>query len=100
MKIDSYNYMKTTFDFFCSEDFKPCINNPLFVIAYDDYQDYIDAGWIDPLKDDELIYVIVDYDEALHFNKKIYEEKIAELQLLLKKEKVNKKLQDLEGDFV
>lgn len=98
MKIDSYKCMKTTFDFFCNEDFKPCINNPMFVIAYDDYQDYIDAGWIDPLCCD-MLYVMVDYDEALHFNKKIYEEKIAELQLLIKKEKVKKKLQDIDGDF-
>lgn len=99
MNIDSYNCMKTTFDFFVSEDFRPCINNPMFVIAYDEYQDYIDAGWIDPLMDGSLIYVMVDYDEALHFNKKIYEEKIAELQLLIKKDKVNKKLQDIDGDF-
>ena len=100
MKIDSYKCMKTSFDFFVSEDFKPCINNPMFVIAYDDYQDYIDAGWIDPLITEKLIYVMVDYDEALHFNKKIYEEKIAELQLLIKEEKVKKKLQDIESDFV
>lgn len=100
MKIDSYNSMKSTFDYFCSEDFKPCINNPMFVIAYDDYQDYIDAGWIDPNLDEDMIYVMVDYDEALHFNRKIYEEKIAELQLLIKKDKVNKKLQKLETDFV
>ena len=99
MKIDSYKCMKTTFDFFCSEDFKPCINNPMFVIAYDDEQDYIDAGWIDPLCCD-MIYVRVDYDEALHFNKKIYEEKIDELKLLIKKDKVNKKLQDIDSDFV
>lgn len=99
MNIDSYNCMKTTFDFFCSQDFRPCIK-PLFVIAYDEYQDYIDAGWIDALKyDSNMLYVTVDYDEALHFNKKMYEEKIAELQLLIKQEKVNKKLQDLEGDF-
>ena len=30
----------------------------------------------------------------------IYEEKIDELQLLIKKEKVKKKLKDLESDFV
>lgn len=100
MTIDSYKCMKTTFDFFVSEDFKPCINNPLFVIAYDDYQDYIDAGWIDPVITENLIYVMVDYDEALHSNKKIYEEKINELQLLIKQEKVKKKLQDIDGDFV
>jgi hypothetical protein len=100
MKIDSYHYMKTTFDYFCSVDFKPCINNPMFVIAYDENQDYIDAGWIDPVITENLIYVMVDYDEALHFNKKIYEEKIAELQLLIKEDKVKKKLQDIDGDFV
>ena len=97
--IDSYNCMKTTFDFFCSSDFKPCINNPMFVIAYDEYQDYINAGWVDPLIVEDLIYVIVDYDEALHFNKKMYDEKLAELQLLIKQEKVKKKLQAIEGDF-
>ena len=91
--------MKTSFDFFCSEDFKPCINNTMFVIAYDEYQDYIDAGWINPLITGNLVYVMVDYDEALHFNKKIYEEKIAELQLLIKKEKVKKKLQDIDSYF-
>ena len=91
--------MKTTFDFFCSSDFKPCINNPMFVIAYDEYQDYINAGWVDPLIVEDLIYVIVDYDEALHFNKKMYDEKLAELQLLIKQEKVKKKLQAIEGDF-
>ena len=99
MNIDSYNCMKTTFDFFVSSDFKPCINNPMFVIAYDEYQDYIDAGWVDPLIVGDMIYVMVDYDEALHFNKKMYEEKLAELQLLIKQEKVNKKLQAIEGDF-
>ena len=92
--------MKTTFDFFCSEHFRPCVK-ALFVIAYDEYQDYIDAGWIDALKfDNNMLYVTVDYDEALHFNKKMYDKKIAELQLLIKQEKVNKKLQDLESDFV
>lgn len=98
MNIDSYNCMKTTFDFFVSEDFRPCIK-PLFVIAYDEYQDYIDAGWVDPMAVESLIYVMVDYDEVLHFNKKIYEEKIAELQLLIKQDKVKKKLQDISGDF-
>lgn len=91
--------MKTTFDFFCSSDFKPCINNPMFVIAYDEYQDYINAGWVDPLIVEDLIYVIVDYDEALHFNKKMYDEKLAELHLLIKQEKIKKKLQAIEGDF-
>lgn len=100
MTIDSYNCMKSTFDFFCSEDFKPYINNPLLVIAYDEYQDHIDAGWINPLTDGDMIYVMVDSDEALHFNRKIYEEKIDELKLLIKKDKVNKKLQDIDGDFV
>lgn len=100
MTIDSYNSIKSTFDFFCSKDFKPCIKNPLLVIAYDEYQDHIDAGWINPMTEEDMIYVIVDYDEALHFNKNIYEEKIAELQLLIKKDKVNKKLQDIDGDFV
>ena len=100
MTIDSYNCMKSTFDFFCSEDFKPCINNPLFIIAYDNYQDHIDAGWIDPMTIEDMIYVTVDYNEALHFNMKIYEEKIDELKLLIKKEKVNKKLQDLASDFI
>lgn len=99
MKIDSYNYMKNTFDYFCSEDFKPCINNPIFVIAYDEYQDYIDVGWIDPLVVKDFIYIEVYYDEALHFNKKIYEEKISELQLLIKKENVKKKLKKIEEDF-
>lgn len=99
MNIESYNSMKTTMDFFCSEDFHPC-TKPLFVISYDEYQDYINAGWVDALKlDSNLLYVTVDYDEALHFNKKIYEEKIAELQLMIKQEKVNKKLQAIEGDF-
>ena len=99
MNIDSYNCMKTTFDFFCSEHFRPCVK-ALFVIAYDEYQDYIDAGWIDALKfDNNMLYVTVDYDEALHFNKKMYDKKIAELQLLIKQEKVNKKLQAIEGDF-
>ena len=76
MTIDSYNSMKSTFDYFCSEDFKPCINNPMFVIAYDEYQDYIDAGWINSLDCEGMIFVMVDYDKALHFNRKIYEEKI------------------------
>jgi hypothetical protein len=92
--------MKSTFDFFSSKDFKPCINNPMFVIAHDDYQDSICAGWIDPMADENMIYVMVDSDEALHFNRKIYEEKIDELKLLIKKDKVNKKLQDIDGDFV
>lgn len=100
MNIDSYNCMKTTFDFFVSEDFHPCIK-PLFVIAYDQYQDYIDAGWVDAVNvsDTHMLYVTVDYDEALHFNKKMYEEKIAELQLMIKQDKVKKKLQDIAGDF-
>ena len=99
MNIDSYNCMKTTFDFFCSKDFRPCVK-ALFVIAYDEYQDYINAGWIDAFKfDRNMLYVTVDYDEALHFNRKMYEEKLAELQLMIKQEKVNKKLQAIEGDF-
>ena len=98
MTIDSYKCMKTTFDFFVSEDFHPCMK-PLFVIAYDEHQDYIDAGWIDAVHVCNMLYVKVDYDEALHFNKKMYEEKIAELQLMIKKENVKKKLQAIEGDF-
>ena len=100
MTITSYNYMKCTIDYFCSVDFKPCINNPMFVIAYDEYQDLIDVGWIDPMTVEDMIYVMVDYDEALHFNNKIYEEKIDELKLLIKKDKIKKKLQKLEADFV
>ena len=101
MNIDSYKCMKTTFDFFVSEDFHPCMK-PLFVIAYDEHQDYIDSGWVDAVNvcNMNMLYVTVDYDEALHFNKKIYEEKIAELQLMIKQKKVNKKLQAIEGDFV
>lgn len=71
----------------------------MFVIAYNEYLDSIDAGWVDPMNVEKLIYVMVDYYEVSHFNNKIYEEKIAELQLLIKKDMVNKKLQDIDGDF-
>ena len=53
-------------------------------------------------KSDEIysdLYVIVDEYEMRHFNRTIYEEKVSELQLLIKKDKVNKKMQDIEGDF-
>ena len=100
MNIESYNSMKTTMDFFCSEDFHPC-TKPLFVISYDEYQDYINAGWVDAVNVCNINwpYIKVDSNEALHFNKKMYEEKLAELQLLIKQKNVNKKLQAIEGDF-
>jgi len=100
MKIDSYNCMKTTFDYFCNMNLKLCVNSPMYVIVYDEYHYNIAAGVIDSSLDGSMIYVRVDYDEALHFNKKMYEEKIDELKLLIKKDKVNKKLQDLESDFI
>ena len=102
MKIESYDIMKITFEYFCSDLFNPRIKNPLYVIVYEEISDYIRAGWQPKLKLDEIysdLYVIVDEYEMRHFNRTIYEEKVSELQLLIKKYKVNKKLQDLESDF-
>ena len=103
MKIESYDTMKITFEYFCSDLFNPCAKNISYVIVYEESTDYIRAGWQPKQKSDEIysdLYVIVDEYEMRHFNRTIYEEKIAELQLLIKKEKVKKKLQDLESDFV
>ena len=103
MMIESYDMMKITFEYFCSDLFSPCEKNPLYVIVYEESSDYIRAGWQPKQKLDEIysdLYVIVDEYEMRNFNRTIYEEKIDELQLLIKKEKVKKKLKDLESDFV
>ena len=103
MMIESYEMMKITFEYFCSDLFNPCKKNPLYVIVYEESTDYIRAGWQPKRKSDEIyndLYVIVDEYEMRNFNRTIYEEKIDELQLLIKKEKVKKKLKDLESDFV
>lgn len=102
MMIESYESMKITFEFFCSDTFKPCAKNISYVIVYEESTDYIRSGWQPKPKlyENSDLYVIVDEYEMRHFNRTIYEEKIAELQLLIKKDKVNKKLQDLESDFV
>lgn len=62
MTIDSYNSMKSTFDYICSMDLKLCINNPMFVIVYDEYHYNIAAGVIDKSMDGNMTYVMVDYD--------------------------------------
>ena len=100
--IESYDMMKITFEYFCSDLFNPCAKNISYVIVYEESTDYIRAGW-QPKKLDEIysdLHVIVDEYEMRNFNRTIYEEKIDELQLLIKKEKVKKKLKDLESDFV
>ena len=102
MMIESYDMMKITFEYFCSDLFNPCAKNISYVIVYEESTDYIRAGW-QPKKLDEIysdLHVIVDEYEMRNFNRTIYEEKIDELQLLIKKEKVKKKLKDLESDFV
>lgn len=104
MKIESYDFMKIAFEHFCSDQFKPRMKNPLYVIVYEELNDSIRAGWQSKLILDELysdyLYVIVDEYEMRNFNRAIYEEKVSELQLLIKKDKVKKKLKDLECDFV
>ena len=96
MKIESYNRMKECFDLLCVNYYLP---DRIYVITYDIGTDTISAGWTTSLPCNGVICVKVDYDVALHFNNKIYEEKLAELQLLIKQYYVNKKLQDIEGDF-
>ena len=103
MMIESYDMMKITFEYFCSDLFNPFAKNISYVIAYEESTDYIRAGWQPKQKSDEIyndLYVIVDEYEMRNFNRTIYEEKVSELQLLIKKDKVKKKLQDLESDFV
>lgn len=101
MTVESYDLMKITFDYFCSNQFKPCVNNPFFFILYDNYSDYIRAGWCNPknIDDYDNLYVVVKKDEMQNFNQKIYEEKVAELTKKVKEYYVNKRLQTIEGDF-
>jgi hypothetical protein len=101
MTIESYDMMKITFDYFSSGQFHPCVKNPLFVVVYDTYSDNIHSGWANPLNVDiyDDLYVKVDEDEVWHFNRKIYEEKIAELTVKVKEYNIKKKLQSIEDDF-
>lgn len=102
MKIESYDLMKITFDFYCSPSFSTYIKNPIFIIFYDNYTKRIQSGMADPnIVDDvfENLYVIVTKEEMRHFNQKIYEEKVAELTGKVKEYYVKKRLQTIEGDF-
>lgn len=102
MKIESYDLMKITFDFYCSPSFSTYIKNPIFIIFYDNYTKRIQSGMTDPnIVDDvfEKLYVIVKKDEMKNFNQKIYEDKVAELTGKVKEYYVKKRLQTIEGDF-
>ena len=102
MTVESYDMMKITFDYYCSNQFHPSIKNPLYVIVYDEYTNYIHSGWYNPqnINDDyDNLYVIVEKDEMKNFNQKIYEEKVAELTKKVKEYYVKKRLQTIEGDF-
>lgn len=103
MTVESYYMMKITFEYYCSKAFSAYIKNPIFIICYNNYTDSIHSGYADlNIVDEEFenLYVEVTKDEMMNFNQKIYEEKIAELKLLIKKDKINKKLQKIEEDFV
>lgn len=102
MKIESYDLMKITFDYYCSKSFSTYIKNPIFIIYYDNYTKHIHSGMADPnIVDDvfENLYVIVKKDEMKNFNQKIYEDKVAELTGKIKEYYVKKRLQTIDGDF-
>lgn len=102
MKIESYDLMKITFEYYCSKSFSTYIKNPIFIICYDNYTKHIHSGMADPnIVDDvfEKLYVIVKKDEMKNFNQKIYEDKVAELTGKVKEYYVKKRLQTIEGDF-
>lgn len=102
MTIESYDMMKITFDYYCSETFSTTIKNPIFIICYDDYSKRIYSGWTDPNVVDVLyenLYVIVKHDEMKNFNQKIYEDKVTELTGKVKEYYVKKRLQTIESDF-
>ncbi len=99
MKIESYYLMKNTFNnykiyYFNRDDKK-------YIIYFNENLDLIQSGWLNTRQVDcNAIYIVLNNDEFENFNEKIYEEKVSELQLMIKKDKVNKKLKDLESDFV
>lgn len=103
MKIESYEMMKITFEYYCSKTFSVYIKNPIFIICYNNYTNSIHSGYADSnIVDEEYenLYIEVTKDEMKNFNQKIYEEKIDELKFLIKKDKINKKIQKIEEDFV
>lgn len=102
MKIESYDLMKITFDYYCSNSFSTYIKNPIFIIYYDNYTKQIKSGMADPNIAEDLysdLYVIVDEYEMRNFNRTIYEDKVAELTGKVKEYYVKKRLQTIEGDF-
>lgn len=102
MTVESYDMMKITFDYYCSNTFFPYIKNPIFIICYDNYTKQIHSGMADSTRvDDEFekLYVIVKKDEMKNFNQKIYEDKVAELTKKVKEYYVKKRLQTIEDDF-
>ena len=80
MMIESYDMMKITFEYFCSDLFKPCVKNPLYVIVYEEITDFIRAGWQSKPKlyeNSDSLYVIVDevsrkYDKSSRTDTQFY----------------------------
>ena len=86
MKIESYDLMKITFEYYCSKSFSTYIKNPIFIICYDNYTKHIHSGMADPNIVDDVF-------------EKLYVDKVAELTGKVKEYYVKKRLQTIEGDF-
>ena len=103
MKIESYEMMKITFEYYKCDLFKSMFNNKQnFIIYFNEHFNTISAGWLlsNQLNECKAIYIILNTDEYENFNEKIYNEKVNLLTKKLKEYYVNKKLQDIDGDFV
>lgn len=103
MNVESYDMMKNTFEHYKSDWFKSSIRrDQLNIIYFDEHFNMIYAGWMSPnqIKDCRAIYIVLNTDEFENFNEKIYTEKVNLLTKKVKEYYVNKKLQDIEGDFI
>ena len=104
MTIESYSLMKTSFDYYRSDlfnhfnNFKNC---EIFHIIYfnESLNSIQSARMYSNQVVNDCIYIKLNNDEFENFNEKIYTEKVSLLTKKLKEYYVNKKLQDLEGDF-
>lgn len=103
MKIENYGLMKTTFEY-CRSDLFNYFNGgeKNYIIYFDKQSNMILSGWVFSSSNtvNDYICIVLNNNEIENFDEKIYNEKINLLTKKVKEYYVNKKLQDIDGDFV
>lgn len=101
MNVESYDLMKTIFEYYRSGLFNYFNNYEIFhIIYFNESLNTIQAGWLSSNQVvNDCIYIILNNYEFENFNEKIYTEKVNLLTKKLKEYYVKKRLQTIEGDF-